>query len=229
MCASQDLVPVVLVLVHTILCKSVSFKPSVLQIIPFFAFCGKCFHRFMEYVSHLGALSQTFFCSWVRLCIKIESSWNISYAMTKPCWGMALRMVVNSSNTEFASLPCLSPAEKVVGSLGAKRYHLKSDVIGASPEMCSFGERWEPQDVQLWWEPRDVTVLVRAPRCDSFGKSPKRDVQFWWEPRARCVGLSKVRALCNIPSPQSEPRGSLLVTRNKSADDICSVGVAHCM
>src|SRR6056300_933536 len=34
MCASQDLVPVVTI---TILCKSVSFRPSVLQIIPFFA------------------------------------------------------------------------------------------------------------------------------------------------------------------------------------------------
>ena len=172
----------------------------------------------MEYVSHLGALSQTLFCSWVRLCIKIESSWNISYAMTKPCWGMALRMVVNSSNTEFASLPCLSPAEKVVGSLWAKRYHLKSDVIGASPEMCSFGE--SPKMYRLGESPprcaglvRSVraprcavlvraprcAVVVRAPRCDSFGKSPKRDVQFWWEPRARCDrALQKVRALCDV-------------------------------
>lgn len=118
----------------------------------------------------LGSIVPDIFLFWVRLCIKIESSWNISYAMTKPCWGMALRMVVNSSNTEFASLPCLSPAEKVVGSLWAKRYHLKSDVIGASPEMCSFGE--SPKMYRLGESPPRCAGLVRAPRCAVLVRAP---------------------------------------------------------
>ena len=146
-----------------------------------------------------------------------------------------------------------------VGNLWAKRYRLKSDspdVIGESPPRCAGLVRAlsyavlvralsyavlvrAPRCALLVRAPRCAllvralsyavlvraprcALLVRAPRCDSFGKSPARDV----------TGLSKVTSplwCIDTLSPQSEPRGSLLVTRNKSADAICSVGVAHCM
>ena len=145
----------------TILCKSVSLRPSVLQIIPFFAFCGKCFHRFMEYVSHLGALSQTFFCSWVRLCIKIESSWNISYeGPTHSCleWARTFLILVRGSHAEGLF------------------WEFVSQKIQRAPR-CAVLVR-APRYAVLVRAPRCAGFLVRALRCSSFCKSPAM-WQFW--------------------------------------------------
>jgi hypothetical protein len=70
-------------------------------------------------------------------------------------------------------------------------------VIGASPEMCSFGE--SPEVCRFGESPRAPRCVgLRAPRCAVLVRAPRAMCSFGESQRAMWQGSQKVRALCVV-------------------------------